>query len=242
MRIDLNSRVAVVTGASSGLGRAVADAFLQAGAIVIGTGRHEIKSDFVWRTCDVRDPEDVDGMITGVVNDYGKLDILVNNAGISATDSSSIAISDENWRTMIATNLDGVWYGCRSAIRHMLNQDQGGTVINMSSRMALSAGGPGRAAYAASKAAVSNLTRQLAVEYGRRGIRVNAILPGFVPYTAGATNNDPERIEIARQQTPSPRLGEPSDIANAAVFLASDAGAYINGHNLVVDGGASVRS
>ena len=121
-------------------------------------------------------------------------------------------------------------------------QPQRGVVVNMSSRLALSGGGPGRAAYAASKAAISNLTRQLAIEYGPQGVRVNALCPGFVPYTAGATTSDPERIERAKTQTPWVRLGTPQDIANAALFLATPASEYVNGHNLVIDGGASVRS
>lgn len=242
MHIDLSSRVAVVTGASTGLGRAIAEALVRAGASVVGTGRRPIVPNFAWRVCDVRNAEEVTATIDEVVAEYGRLDILVNNAGISATESSSLEISTEGWNDLVATNLNGTWFGCRAAIGHMLDQAMGGTIVNISSRMALSAGGPGRAAYAASKAAVSNLTRQLAVEYGRRGIRINAVLPGFVPYTAGATNNDPARIQIAHEQTPSPRLGLPDDIANAVLFLASDAAAYINGHNLVVDGGASARS
>lgn len=242
MQIDLTSRVALVTGASTGLGRATALALVRAGATVIGTGRRANDPEFAWRICDIRDADQVKSTIDAVVTEFGRLDILVNNAGISATEPSSLEISTQSWANLMATNLNGTWFGCRAAIGHMLNEAKGGVVINISSRMALSAGGPGRAAYAASKAAVSNLTRQLAVEYGRRGIRVNAILPGFVPYTAGSTNNDPARIEIAKEQTPCTRLGLPDDVANAVLFLASDAAAYINGHNLVVDGGASVRS
>jgi NAD(P)-dependent dehydrogenase (short-subunit alcohol dehydrogenase family) len=189
---------------------------------------------------DVRDNEAVEELVSSTVAEFGRLDVMVNNAGVSATSGSSVEKPLENWHEIVDTNLNGCWYGCRAAIRQMLTQEQGGSVINMSSRLALSAGSPGRAAYAASKAGITNLTRQLAVEYGRNGIRVNAILPGFVPYTAGATNNDPVRIELALKQTPSTRLGTPADIAIAALYLASDASGYINGHNLVIDGGASV--
>ncbi|MET3926974.1 SDR family oxidoreductase [Devosia sp. 2618] len=240
MQINLTGRVAIVTGASSGLGLAIAGALKASGAIVVRTGRGA--SDAAdWQTVDVRDADAVERLVQGVAQQYGRLDIMVNNAGISATDGSSVEKSLESWNDIVRTNLDGTWFGCRAAIRQMLRDNRSGTIINMSSRMALSAGSPGRAAYAASKAGISNLTRQLAVEYGRQGIRINAVLPGFVPYTSGATNNDPARIQLALQQTPTTRLGLPADIANAVLFLASDAAGYVNGHNLVVDGGASVR-
>lgn len=242
MRLGLDGRIAIVTGAATGLGLAIADTFTEAGATVVRVGRGEPKDRTNWRTVDVRDATQVENLVNAVVAEYGRLDVMVNNAGISSTDGSSIEKSLENWHEIVDTNLNGVWYGCRAAIRQMLTQDRGGVVINMSSRLALSAGSPGRVAYAASKAGVSNLTRQLAVEYGRRGIRVNAILPGFVPYTASPTNNDPARIELAKKQTPSTRLGLPSDIAAAALYLASDAAGYVNGHNLVIDGGASVTA
>ena len=239
MRIGLDGRVAIVTGAATGLGLAIADAMEEAGATVVRVGREAGDGRRNWRTVDVRVREEVDAVVGAVAAELGRLDVMVNNAGISAAEGSSVEKPVENWHEIVDTNLNGTWYGCRAAIRQMLNQG-GGVVINMSSRLALSAGGPGRVAYAASKAGVSNMTRQLAVEYGRQGIRVNAICPGFVPSTEGATARDPAKIELAKTETPSPRLGLPSDVAAAAVFLASDHAGFINGHNLVVDGGASV--
>jgi NAD(P)-dependent dehydrogenase (short-subunit alcohol dehydrogenase family) len=239
MRISLEGRVAIVTGAATGLGLAIADAMEEAGATVVRVGREAGHGRQNWRTVNVRAREEVDAVVGEVAVEFGRLDVMVNNAGISVSEGSSVEKPIENWHEIVDTNLNGTWYGCRAAIRQMLKQE-GGAIINMSSRLALSAGGPGRVAYAASKAGVSNMTRQLAVEYGRRGIRVNAICPGFVPGTEGVTARDPAKIELAMTQTPSPRLGLPSDVAAAAVFLASDLAGFINGHNLVVDGAASV--
>lgn len=242
MRLELEGKVAIVTGAGTGLGKAIAETFTAVGANVVSAGRGDYDDHGDWRSVDVSVKDQVDELIASVVADYGRLDVIVNNAGVSATQGSSIDKSIEDWHEIIDTNLNGTWYCCRAAIRQMLMQESRGVVVNISSRLALSAGGPGRVAYVASKAAVSNLTRQLAVEYGPQGVRVNAICPGFVPYTAGATTSNPERIALAKTQTPWMRLGLPSDVANAALFLASSASEYINGHNLVIDGGASVRS
>jgi NAD(P)-dependent dehydrogenase (short-subunit alcohol dehydrogenase family) len=242
MNITLDGRVAIVTGAGTGLGRAIAETFTEAGANVVSVGRGTHPEHRDWRPVDVRRGDEVEALVESVVADYGGLDVVVNNAGISATDGSSVEKTFEDWSDIVDTNLNGTWYCCRAAIRHMLKQERRGTIVNMSSRLGLMAGGPGRAAYAASKAGVSNLTRQLAAEYGPRGIRVNALCPGFVPYTDSPPTRDPARIEIARRATPWVRLGVPQDIANAALFLASVASEYINGHNLVIDGGASVRS
>lgn len=242
MELRLDGKVAIVTGAGTGLGRAIAELFTSAGAKVVGCGRGTYPELGDWRQVDVRDWDAVEVLVDGVASDYGSVDVMINNAGLSSTDGSSVEKPLDAWHEIVDTNLDGCFFGCRAAIRQMLRQESRGVVVNMSSRLALSGGGPGRAAYAASKAGISNLTRQLAIEYGPQGVRVNALCPGFVPYTASATNSDPARIARAKDQTPWLRLGLPEDIANAALFLASPASEYVNGHNLVIDGGASARS
>jgi NAD(P)-dependent dehydrogenase (short-subunit alcohol dehydrogenase family) len=242
MNIQLDGRVAIVTGAATGLGRAIANGLRDAGARVVGAGLLAGETpEGDWRTVNIRNPGEVDALFDGVSADYGSVDIVVNNAGLQATPGSSIDVPIETWLDIIDTNVNGTWYCCRGAIRTMLRQPDGGAIVNISSRLGLSAGGPGRAAYVTSKAAVSNLTRHLAVEYGREGIRVNAVCPGFVPDTGASITRDPDKLEEARRQTPAPRLGLPADIASAVVYLASPAAQYVNGHNLVIDGGVSVK-
>jgi NAD(P)-dependent dehydrogenase (short-subunit alcohol dehydrogenase family) len=156
MRIGLDGRIAIVTGASTGLGRAIAEGLRQAGATVVGAGlaAHGQRPDGDWRTVDIRQAEAVDALLADVADKFGSVDIMVNNAGLQATPGSSVEQPLESWRDIINTNVNGTWYCSRAAIRVMLTQPAGGSIVNVSSRLALSAGGPGRAAYATSKAAV----------------------------------------------------------------------------------------
>lgn len=253
MDLLLKSRVAIVTGATSGLGRAIALAFAEEGAVVVVAGgvaepedpvtTHKMITSYGgtarYVPTDVRNYQQVDQLVAGTVEEFGRLDIMVNNAGAFLPIKPSLEITPDEWRNVIATNLDGTWYGCRAAIAHMAAQG-GGRVINISSRIGLTGAGPGRAAYCASKGGVSNLTRQLAAEFGRSGITVNAICPGFIPNTGSPLSQSAERQEQARSTTPHQRLGDPKDVASAALYLASEAGEYVNGHNLVVDGGELV--
>lgn len=254
MNQRLKDKVAIVTGGTSGLGRAICLAFADEGAtVVIGGG--SIDEDGPQPThleiearggtaryypVDVREPEHVDRLVRDTAAEFGRLDIIVNNAGAFPVIQSSIDITPEEWRRVVTTNLDGTWFGCRAAIEQMLSQGTGGRVINISSRIGLTGGGPGRASYCASKAGVSNLTRQLAVEFGSKGITVNAICPGFIPDTGSPISQSEERKETARRTTPHSRLGRVEDVAHAAVYLACDEAEFVNGHNLVVDGGELV--
>ncbi|WP_213457411.1 SDR family NAD(P)-dependent oxidoreductase [Rhizomonospora bruguierae] len=244
----LAGKVALVTGAGTGLGNAIARRMAAAGAHVVASGLQAkaaagIDSDLSmeWIKIDVRRRDEVDATVGEIFARLGTIDIAVNNAGIFPGVESSVHQDPALWTDVIETNLNGTWHVASSIIRRLLDADRTGTIVNISSRLGLTGGGSGRASYCASKAAVSNLTRQLAVEYGPRGIRINAICPGFVPGTAAQLSQNAERIALALQQTPYTRLGLPEDVAAAAVFLASDEAAFINGHNLAVDGGASVR-
>lgn len=251
-------RVVVVTGGASGIGRGIALAFAAEGAtIVVADLQREPKSaerydegtdvpvDVQVREqfdrpgwfveTNVADVEDVRRLIDHTVERFDGIDILVNNAGIHIPGTTQ-ELSVRDWRRVIGVNLDGTFYCAKFALPHLKRAS--GAIINISSVNA-SEGGSGPS-YAASKAAILNLTRDLAVEVGRDGVNVNAICPGFVktPLQDYLTDED---VEQSRQRTLLPRLGEPTDIGEVATFLASDAGSYIHGASIVVDGGWSAH-
>ncbi len=251
----LSGRVAVVTGASSGLGRAIAIRLAAEGAaVVVSDVRSEPREggenteDVIagaGGTCvriqaDVSQSGDVDALVTGATATFGRLDVMVNNAGISGAASKSLLeTSDADWDAIMAVNLRGVFLCCRRAIAEMIEQapigEVRGRVINISSQHGM-IGPPGHVAYATSKGGVVNLTRQLAVDYGRHGVLVNAIAPGKI-MTGVAQSADAEAMAYSRARTPFARLGRPEDVAGAAVYLASDDSLYVSGTNLLVDGG-----
>ncbi len=253
----LEGKIAIVTGSASGLGRAIALRFAEHGAkVVVADLRREprdeetptdllIKKKWVGESLfiqtDVSQYAQVERLVKQTVEHFGRLDVIVNCAGIFSQVKPSIEKTLEEWEGVISVNLTGVWYCCQAAIRQMLRQAEGGKVINISSRLGLSGGGEGRADYCASKGGVSNLTRQLAVEFGPKGITVNAICPGFIPMTNRDIAALPGQLEVMQRRTPFKRLGRPEDVAGAALFLASADADFVNGHNLVVDGGALVN-
>ena len=246
MRVDLTGRVAVVTGASRGIGRAIAEALAGSGASVCVNYRSNMAEaegalaaiekaggrGFLHQA-DVTNPAQVNGMVDAVVARYGKLDVLVNNAGVTR-DRLLLEMEDRDWEEVLNTNLDGVYYCCRAAASFMLRQ-RWGRIINVSSVTAVR-GAKGQANYAASKGGVNALTRALAVELAPKNITVNAIAPGLIE-----TDMSRPVLEAAagfiRDRIPMRRVGYPGDVAPLAVFLASDHATYITGQTIGIDGG-----
>ncbi|MGF1466206.1 MAG: 3-oxoacyl-[acyl-carrier-protein] reductase [Sandaracinaceae bacterium] len=246
---SLKDRVALVTGGSRGIGRAVCLAFARAGAHVAvnyrgGEDAAAATLDGVRAAgatgellrFDVGDPEAVDEAIAGFAKRAGKLDILVNNAGI-ARDQILLRIKPEELEETTRVNLGGTLWCAKAAVRVMMRKRYG-RIVNLSSVVG-EAGNPGQAVYAATKAGILGLTKTLAREYASRGITVNAVAPGFIE--TDMTADLPEKVrEEAAAQTPLGRLGSPEDIAAAVLYLASEEAGYVTGHVLSVNGGMHV--
>ncbi len=241
---SLSDRVAVVTGGGQSLGLAIGRSLRAAGARIAvaeiqeETGRNaaeELEGSFF--QTDVTDPDSVRALVQGVVEEHGKIDILVNNAGV-VHNIPSEEVPDEEWRKVMSVNLDGVFYCCREAGKAMLEQGSG-AIVNIASMSGMISNHPQpQSAYNASKAAVINLTRSLAGEWARRGVRVNSVSPGYIrtPLTELGMSTK-EWADVWLSETPMGRLAEPDEIAPAVLYLASDASSYATGTNLVVDGG-----
>ena len=234
-------RTVIVTGARGGIGEATARKFMDLGDRVYGTDLafDETPHDFIEVICDVTDPDAVSGLVAQAVSETGRIDVLVNNAGIRVV-ADVINTTIEEWDRMMAVNLTAVFLGCKFALPHMLKQASG-AIVNVASAAGLNPL-PNRAAYCANKAGVIGLTRQMALQYSRKGVRVNAVCPGSTktPFfkEAMAKLSDPAAVEAAsRARLPIGRLGEPEEIANSIAYLASEEASFITGAILDVDGG-----
>ena len=242
MSMQLDGKVAMVTGSTRGIGRAIAEALAGAGAKVAVIGRDaaraeqaagEIGHGAKGFACDVTSEESVNGAVAAIEKDLGGIDILVNNAGVTK-DNVFLRLQDADWDTVLEANLKGAFRTIRAASRGMMKK-RWGRINNMSSLVGL-IGNKGQATYAASKAGLIGLTKSIARELASRGITVNAVAPGFIETDMTNALTAEQRDGLAKQ-IPLERLGKPEDVAQAVLFLASDSASYITGQVLVVDGG-----
>ncbi len=254
----LKDRVAIVTGGASGIGRAIACRFAEEGARVIiadvttepregGEATQDVIAaaggTALFTRTDVSIWDEVDALVGGTVARFGRLDVMVNNAAISA-DKALLDEDEAGWDRTMAINLKGVFFGCKRAVQQMLTQEPlgqppgetRGRIVNLSSQHGMIAA-PNAIAYGVSKAGCAYITRQIAADYAKQGIVCNAVAPGKILTGKPGRAQSPEALATAQGRTPMPRLGTPLDVANAALFLASDEASYMTGVNLMVDGG-----
>ena len=243
----LDGKVAVITGAAGGIGREAAVLFSEEGASVCvadvsaeaGEAAAAACREAFFQQVDVTDPASVEAMYAATVERYGGVDVLYNNAGIMPADDASVLETEPDaWERVLDVNAKGVYLCCRHGIPRLLERG-GGSVINVASFVALVGAATSQIAYTASKGAVLSLTRELAVEFARQGVRVNALSPGPVetPMLMRLFEDDPAAYERRRVHLPMGRLAKAREIALGALFLASDESSYVTGSTFLVDGG-----
>lgn len=240
----LNQKVALVTGAGQGMGRAIAQRFAAEGAIVVALDINlaaaeetlkNLAGQSIARSLNVADSAAVAALVDEVVAKWGRVDVLVNNAGIGSVDSFA-DIPDETWARVLNVNLNGAFYCARQVVRAMLKAGTRGTIINVASTAAVSGDGP--AHYCASKAALMGLTRSMAKELASQGIRINTLVPG--PTNTPMMQSIPQEwTDAIIKGVPMGRMAEPEDIASVALFLASDDSGFVTGQNVAVNGGSA---
>jgi NAD(P)-dependent dehydrogenase (short-subunit alcohol dehydrogenase family) len=245
MRLD--GKVALITGGGSGMGKVASELFAAEGASVVltdvsdGSGKataDAIGERAVYVHADVSNEADAEAMVDATVERFGRLDVLYNNAGIMPLDDGSITDADSSiWDAVLAVNVKGVAFGCKYGIPAMIATG-GGSVINVASFVAWLGAATSQTAYTASKGAVLAMTREIAVEYARKGIRCNALCPGPIetPLLLGLLSDDAKK-QRRFVHIPMGRLGHAEELAKAALFLASDDSSYMTGASLIVDGG-----
>ncbi|MGH9048994.1 MAG: glucose 1-dehydrogenase [Acidimicrobiia bacterium] len=248
---ELEGRVAIVTGGGSGLGRASSHALGRAGATVLvadvdAAGGDEtvaaIDGPAAFLRVDVTEPDEVVGMVDHAVERFGRLDIAVNNAGMTGASAPTADYALDDWNRALALNLTGVFLCLKYEIAAMLASGDGGAIVNMASGAGL-VGFAGLPAYVASKHGVVGLTRAAALEYVKAGIRINAVCPGSTrtPMLEGFMGGNPDIERAMTAGVPLGRLGRPEEIAEAVVWLCSDAASFVVGHALAVDGGSVIQ-
>ncbi|MCX5245848.1 glucose 1-dehydrogenase [Streptomyces sp. NBC_00201] len=246
-------RTVLVTGAGSGIGRAVALAFAAEGAQVVVAGRRREPLDETVRlieeqggkalavTADVSEAAGTEALVRAAVDRFGSLDVAVNNAGVFRGGGPLADLPEADWHTQLDTNLTGVFLALRAQIHQMRTQPSGGAIVNIASNLGAHTRVPGAAAYAATKAAVSALTRGAALDHIREGVRINAVSPGATatPMSLRAGETEAERAERAAATLPLGRVSATQEVAAAVLYLASDDAASVVGTDLVVDSGAT---
>ena len=243
----LDGKVVVITGAGGGIGREAAVLFSEEGASVCVADVSAEQGEQTTADCreaffqevDVSDSASVEAMYAATAERYGRIDVLYNNAGIMPADDASVLdTAPEAWERVLDVNAKGVFLCCKHGIPHLLERG-GGSVINVASFVALVGAATSQVAYTASKGAVLSLTRELAVEFARRGVRVNALCPGPVetPMLMRLFEDDPAAYDRRRVHLPMGRLAKPREVALGALFLASDESSYVTGATFLVDGG-----
>jgi len=245
----LSKKIAVITGASQGIGRVMAEVLSKAGAHVVCVARTEDKIRSLaneinnksgtasYFPCDISDGKAFSKVINKIVDKHGRLDILINNAGITR-DALLMRMNEDQWDTVINTNLKGAFHGIKAAIRPMM-KNRSGRIINITSIVGLT-GNPGQANYAASKAGLIGMTKSIAKEVATRGITVNCIAPGWIGTDMTDELSDATKNEFLNR-IPIGKIGTPEDIAHTALFLASDEANYITGQTITVDGGRIIN-
>ncbi len=250
---SMKGKVALVTGAGAGIGRATALAFAREGAsvvvsdVVVDSGEETVKmisksgGEAIFIKTDVSKSADVEAMINKTMETYGRLDFAANNAGINGPITALADCTEEDWDRVMGINLKGVWLCMKYEIPQMLKTG-GGAIVNTAS-MAGIVGFPAQPPYVTSKHGVVGLTKTAALDYGNRGIRVNAVCPGVIQTAMVESLLDtiPEIIDSLNKQSPLGRIGQPPEIAEAIVWLCSDAASFVTGHAMVVDGGYVIQ-
>lgn len=243
------TKLALVTGGSSGIGLAIAQRFVKEGYKTIICGRNEEKLsealDLLGEGCiginfDVGNLNEIPEFVSSIIEKYGEIDVLVNNAGVNQK-KEFVKVTDDDFDNIIRVNQSAIFSLSREVAKSVINEKKSAAIINISS-MASHYGIPKVIAYTASKAALEGMTRAMAVELSPLGIRVNCVAPGFIktPMSSKALNDDPERKNKVLSRTPLGRLGDTSEVANAVYFLASEESSFITGETIKVDGGNAI--